>query len=243
MTPPETYRLPADGDWRVRVVPNLYPAFERHEVIVHVPRHARSLGELDDAELADVAATWRARAEAARAEGFPYVQAILNEGRDAGASLAHTHSQLVGLREEPPVPARERALGTCGVCRVLAEDTALRVSERDGVVCLAPAAGRAPYELLVAPLEHEPDGFPSPRLETALQLLGDGLRRLGAVEGPTPANAWLHTRPRDEDGHWHVEVLPRLTILAGLELGSGIYVNTLPPDEAARALRSVVARP
>ena len=99
-TPPETLRI---GDpWRVRVVPNLYPAFDRHEVVVHAPRHVRSMAELSPEEVGAVAEAWRERAHAARGEGFGYVHAFVNEGRIAGASLPHSHSQLVWLREAPP---------------------------------------------------------------------------------------------------------------------------------------------
>jgi UDPglucose--hexose-1-phosphate uridylyltransferase len=97
-------------------------------------------------------------------------------------------------------------------------------------------AGRAPYELLVAPAEHDERGLESPLLEGVLHALARALRRLHAAEGRVPLNAWLHT-----EAHWHVEVVPRLTVFAGVELGAGIYVNPLPPEEAARALRR--ARP
>lgn len=236
-TPPETFAVGRTGSrpdtpgWRVRVVPNLYPAFERQEVVVHTPRHARSLGELDDGEVADVAVAWAARAEAARAGGFSYVHAVINEGRDAGASLAHTHSQLVWLREPPPAVTQERG----AVMDVLGHDE-LRVVERGRVAAVAHPAGRAPYELLVAPLEAEADAFASERLATALQLVAETIRRLRAVEGPVPWNAWLHTFAGD--GHWHLELLPRLTVFAGIELGAEIYVNTLAPEEAAERLRA-----
>ena len=95
----------------MRVVPNLYPALERQEVVISVPRHARSLAELDDAEVALIAEAWRARAAAAAAEGFGYVQALLNEGREAGASLPHSHTQLAWIREVPPAVAGERTSG------------------------------------------------------------------------------------------------------------------------------------
>src|SRR5439155_21922615 len=96
-TPPETLRL---GDpWRVRVVPNLYPALDRQEVVIHVPRHARSLAELTDDEAALVAEAWQQRAAA---EPGGYLHALVNEGRDAGSSLPPAHSQLAWLREPPP---------------------------------------------------------------------------------------------------------------------------------------------
>ena len=230
-TPPETFALP-DGrepdtpGWQVRVVPNLYPAFERQEVVVHSPRHAVSVADLSDDELSLVARTWQARAGAARADGFPYVHAVVNEGRAAGASLPHTHSQLVWLRTAPPAVVAERN-GDCRVCELLS-DEALAVEP--GVI--VHPAGRGPYELLVAPAEHDERGLESPLLAGALQALTRSLRRLSAAEGRVPLNAWLHA-----EGHWHIEVLPRLTVFAGVELGAGIYVNPLPPEEAARTLR------
>ena len=167
------------------------------------------------------------------------MQALVNEGRAAGASLAHSHSQLVWLTEIPPLVAQEQAAqsgaGPCVLCRVLAEEREHRiriVAERDGLVALCPFAGRQPYELLVAPLECEEDAFASSRLGAALALVADGLRRLRVSEGPVAVNAWVHAL-----GHWHIEVLPRLSTLAGLELGAGYYVNTLAPESAAGLLR------
>jgi UDPglucose--hexose-1-phosphate uridylyltransferase len=238
-TPPETLALGRDGQgpdtpgWTVRVVPNLYPAFERQEVVVHSPRHARTFAELSEEETTRVAEAWRSRADSARADGFGYVHALVNEGRAAGASLPHSHSQLVWLREEPPAVTGERT-ESCGLCGEA--DSGLVVAERDGLMLRCPAAGRVPYELLLAPREHDGDGFQSSQLPAALALLAEGIRRLRAVEGPVPWNAWLHV-----GDHWHVEIVPRLTVFAGIELGAGIYVNTLAPEDAAAALREAQA--
>jgi UDPglucose--hexose-1-phosphate uridylyltransferase len=264
-TPPETFALGPAGraadapGWWVRVVPNKFPAFlasdspprgqgglfesrpasGRQEVVVHTPRHRRSLSELTMRELGWVAEAWQARAAAARENGFPYVQALVNEGRAAGASLAHSHSQLVWLPELPPLVVQEQAAqagqGACVLCRMLAEEREQRiriVAERDGLVLLCPFAGRQPYELLVAPQDCEEDAFASAKLGAALALVADGLRRLRVAEENVAVNAWVHSRV-----HWHIEVLPRLTTLAGLELGAGYYVNTLAPESAAGLLR------
>lgn len=239
-TPPETFALaeqlrdPDTPGWQVRVVPNLFPAFERQEVVVHVPRHARSLAELDEEELGRVALAWRERAEAARSDGFAYVHAFVNEGREAGASLPHSHSQLVWLREPPPAVVVEEG-EECGVCSLLRDGETYEVAGRDGLVLLAAPAGRLPYELLLAPTEHTVEGaFDSELLPDALRLLGEAIRRLHAVEGTLPLNAWVH-----DGAHWHIEILPRLTVIASIELGAGIYVNTVPPERAAAALREV----
>jgi UDPglucose--hexose-1-phosphate uridylyltransferase len=206
----------------VRVVPNLYPAFERQEVVVHSPEHIRTIADLDDEQLAVVAEAWRRRREA---EPAGYLHAIVNEGKAAGGSLAHSHSQLVWLPGEPPAVVAESEFALDGE----------PVLERDGVAAVLPRAGRVPYEGIVAPTEVEPDVWTSDRLATALQVLAELTRRIHAVAGgPVPLNAWLHTGKG-----WHIEVFPRLTVLAGLELGAEVYVNTVAPDEAAEQLRAV----
>jgi UDPglucose--hexose-1-phosphate uridylyltransferase len=227
-------RAPNTPGWQVRVVPNLYPALERQEVVVHTPRHARSLAELEETEVEAVASALHARREAAVEAGFPYVQVVLNEGRAAGSSLPHSHSQLFWLREPPPAVREELprlGQGSCGVCEVLRQER-LEIALRGDAVMLAASAGRAPYELLIAPRQHAAEPTADGLLEAAL-LLRDAIKRLRAVEGAVPVNAWLHT-----GGHWHLELVPRLTVFAGLELGAGIYVNSLPPEEAADRLRA-----
>jgi UDPglucose--hexose-1-phosphate uridylyltransferase len=229
------------------VVPNRFPALAGRlglqEVVVHTPRHVCSLADLTPTELADVALAWQARAREARTAGFAYVHAFVNEGRAAGASRQHGHSQLAWLSDEPQSLARERAnaaaLGGCPLCVLLAQERASGtrvVVEEAGVAVLASYAARAPYELLVAPLSCEDDAFTSDQLSAALRVLAGAIRRLHAVEGRVPLNAWVHTFPQG-GGHWHVELLPRITVFAGLELGAELYVNPLSPEEAARRLR------
>jgi UDPglucose--hexose-1-phosphate uridylyltransferase len=214
MTPPQTLVLPEQGDWNVRVVPNLYPALERQEVVVHSRRHIRSIAEAEDGELEFVAEAWHRRAADEPGHVFP----LLNEGREAGASLAHSHSQLVWLPEPAPVRARPRAE---------------LVFERDGLAAACPWASRVPYETVIAPTEPEAEALKSVRLGSALKLLAELVRRLQRLEGQVPLNAWLEQSPDD----WRLVLFPRLNILAGLELGAGIFVNTVPPEEAAVRLR------
>jgi len=228
-TPPEVLRLPAgQNGWQVRVVPNLYPAFDGQEVVIHTPRHCHFLAELTDEEIAVVAGAWQARAPVRNG----YLHAFVNERSEAGATLPHTHSQLVWFDEPPPEVSRELRHDSCPVCDPPGGG-GLVIAERGDVVLRAAWAGRMPYELFAAPLEHEHDPWHSDHLATALQLAAGGLRRLHSVEGPCPMNLWLH-----ESNHWHVEILPRLTILGGVELGAGYFVNPLPPETAAEALRN-----
>jgi UDPglucose--hexose-1-phosphate uridylyltransferase len=213
MTPPQTLVLPEHGDWHVRVVPNLYPALERQEVVVQSRRHVRSIAQLEPDELMLTAEAWQRRASAEPG----YVFALINEGREAGASLAHSHSQLAWLPEPPPPRARPR----------------LEAFHDDGgLVAGCPWASRLPYEAVVAPEVPESSWKQSKLLGPALQLLAEIVRRLHKAEGPAPLNAWLEHDEHD----WRLVLLPRLTILAGLELGAGLFVNTLPPEEAAQRL-------
>ena len=215
MTPPQTLVLPEQGEWRVRVVPNLYPAFDRQEVVVHSREHVRSLAELDEDELALVAQAWQQRATAEPGHVFP----LVNEGREAGASRPHSHSQLVWFSD--PLPRRAKPRGEPFI------------SDR-GLVAVCPWASRLPYETVIATSDPDTDWRSSALLPRAVQLLAYLVRRLREIEGPVPLNAWLE----EGDGEWRLVLLPRLTILAGIELGAGVFVNTLPPEEAARRLKS-----
>jgi UDPglucose--hexose-1-phosphate uridylyltransferase len=217
MTPPQTLVLPEEGDWKVRVVPNLYPALERQEVVVHSRRHIRSIAEAEDDELELAAEAWRRRAADEPGHVFP----LLNEGREAGASLAHSHSQLVWLREPAPMRARPRAE---------------LVLERDGLAVACPWASRVPYETVIAPIKPDADPLSSAWLPSALKLLAELVRRLQRLEGRVPLNAWLERGSDD----WRLVLFPRLNVLAGLELGAGIHVNTLAPEEAATRMRTAL---
>jgi UDPglucose--hexose-1-phosphate uridylyltransferase len=216
MTPPQTLVLPGEGNWRVRVVPNLYPALERQEVVVHSRNHVRSLAECSGEELDLVAEAWRRRAAAVSGYVFP----LVNEGREAGASLPHSHSQLVWL--DQPLRSRAKPRGEPFL-------------ERGGITATCPWASRLPYETVIAPSEPDPTGLESPLLAPSLRLVAAIVRRLHDLEGPVPLNAWLEHDEHD----WRVVLLPRLTILASLELGAGIFINSVPPEEAAKHLSAV----
>jgi UDPglucose--hexose-1-phosphate uridylyltransferase len=223
-TPPETLRLgPGPTGWAVRVVPNLYPALERQEVVVHGSAHVHSFGELDDATIDLVAAAWQRRARDTGGTCF----AMLNEGYEAGASLPHSHSQLAWLPAPPPAVIAERGL-----------PEVLVVLERDGVTAGCPIASRGPYEVLIAPSRNEPDGLRSDLLAPALRVLAELIRRLQSIRGEplVPLNVWLHDGPG-----WHLELFPRVTRLAGLELGAGVYINPVAPEVAAAELRGAQA--
>jgi UDPglucose--hexose-1-phosphate uridylyltransferase len=279
-TPPELYAVRPGGGaadtpgWRVRVVPNLYPAlappgaqpalpgearaelFARtqaegwHEVIVNGPQPVQSLAELPAEQVQAAMEVWRERMRA-HAQEAAYVQLIVNERREAGASLEHTHAQLYALPWVPAEVAREReragayATRTMGgdlLTDVVAEEVRRRVrvvAIDEEAVLLAPWASRAPFQLLLAPrrarARFEDDG------PLGAGLLHEGLRRLREHFGASPPlNLWVRTAPRGTERMcWRIDIMPRLTHLAGLELSTGVNVNIVAPEDAAAKLREL----
>jgi UDPglucose--hexose-1-phosphate uridylyltransferase len=276
-TPPEVYSLPGEnGSWRVRVVPNLYPALAPgdgdpgadplaggrgepdlfaarpavggHEVIVNAPDPVHSLAELTPEQVETALSVWRERM---REHGqAAYVHIIVNEGKEAGASLPHTHAQLYALPFVPASVARERERFTAYSDRTqgrnLLEDLVqeeVRRRERvvaidDEAVALCPFGARVPFHLQVVP--RRPTARFSDDGPLGARLLHDVLSRLGATLGALPPlNMWVRTAPRDAERFcWRIEVMPRLAQLAGLEIGTGVHLNVLAPEDAADRLRA-----
>ena len=231
--------------------PNLFasqPAEGAHEVIVHAPEHATSMAGLTEERFAGAVAAWRERMRS-HAGDASYVHVIVNEGPDAGASLEHSHAQLYALRFVPAEVARERErttayhqrtmgghlLSDVAVEEVRRKDRLVAIDDEALLVC--PWASRSPFELRVVPRRPEPsfedDGA------TGTGMLRTAFRALGGVFGTPPQlNLWVRTAPRRvEEFCWHVDVIPRLTIRAGFELGTGVEVNIYPPERAASDLR------
>ena len=190
---------------------------------------------------------------AARIEAHPearYVHVMVNEGAEAGASLEHSHTQLYALGFVPALVARERehfsahntrTMGGCLLCDLLQADVRERnrlVEVDDGAVLLAPYASRGPYELRIVPRAHA-TSFLDGGATAVAGLLDQAVQRLRRRLGDgLPLNLWLRTAPAGaEHFHWHIDILPRLTVPAGFELGTGMSINIYPPERAAEDLR------
>jgi UDPglucose--hexose-1-phosphate uridylyltransferase len=249
MTPPEVLALgraggaPDSPGWAIRVVPNKYPAIAGQEVVVHGPAHVTTFAELPDATAAEALRAWELRREHHREAGAAYLLAAVNEGPAAGASLDHSHSQLVPFDHVPPAVAAELPAfaGECALCAAMAGEGPRTIRADGGLRTFAPRWSRFAYELWIAPDAHARD-VAGP--ETLAPALLDAGRRLRAALGPDLAwNAVLHAPPLagDDPFHWHVEIWPRLTVAASVELGAGIWVNIVDPNVAAAELRSVMS--
>ncbi len=225
------------------------PAGGAHEVIVSAPEHATSLAQLPDERLAGAVAAWRERMRA-HADAA-YVHLIVNEGPDAGASLEHTHAQLYALDFVPTEIARERERAGAYHDRTmgshLLEDVAteeVRRRERlvaidDEALLVCPWASRSPFELRIVPRR------PLARFEddtTGAAMIATALRALGGALGAVPQlNLWVRSAPRGAaEFCWHVDIVPRLTVRAGFELGTGVEINVYPPERAAADLRAAL---
>ena len=227
------------------------PAEGSHEVVISTPRHETSLAGLSSEELEIAVGGWRERMRSVD-EHAAYVHLIVNEGPLAGASLEHTHAQLYGLRFVPAEIARERertaayhqrTMGSHLLGDVATEEVRRRerlVAIDDETVLLCPWASRGPFELRIVPRR------PAPSFEAegegGAAMLGTALRALAGVFGALPQfNLWIRTAPRGaEEFCWHLDLIPRLTIRAGFELGTGVDINTYAPERAASDLREAL---
>jgi UDPglucose--hexose-1-phosphate uridylyltransferase len=224
------------------------PARGAHEVIVNAPDPVTSLADLAVEQVAAAMEVWRGRIRE-HAPRAAYVHVLVNERLEGGASLPHTHAQVYALDFTPAQVARERerfgahATRTMGgnlLQDLVQEEVRLRerlVAIDDEAVLLTPYASLLPYQLLLAPrtprARFEDDG------PLGAALLHDALNRLRRVLGAMPPlNLWVRTAPRGADSFcWRIDVVPRLTHLAGLELGTGVHLNIVAPERAAAELR------
>jgi UDPglucose--hexose-1-phosphate uridylyltransferase len=282
-TPPEVFAFreprtkPDTPGWRVRVVPNKFPVlriegepekraagmYDRmggigaHEVFIENPRHLTSFTPLTDGEVGEIMLSYKERLlDLDKDPRMQYGMLFKNVGLAAGASLEHTHSQLIVT---PVVPRRviERMDGArrfyefhdrCVYCDIIDQELSVEsrlVLETESFLALTPYASRFPFETWVLPKKHSSRFEDTPAKELAD--LGRHLRRvLGrietALESP-PYNMMIHNTafamPDLEHYHWHIEIIPRVTRVAGFEWGTGFYINPVPPEDAAEFLRQV----
>jgi UDPglucose--hexose-1-phosphate uridylyltransferase len=227
------------------------PATGHHEVIIHSPQHRVSLAELGDEELAAAVGGWRTRMRAFSPDSA-YLQLIVNEGPDAGASLEHSHAQLYGLGFVPAAVARERerfsayherTAGGDLLSDIVTEE--VRRKERlvaidDDAVLVCPWASRSPFELRLAPRRATPSFEDDD--EVGVAMLGVAIRTLAArFDGLPQLNLWVRTAPRGvEQFHWHLDIAPRIGIRAGFEMSTEVELNIYPPERAAGELREAL---
>lgn len=274
-TPPALETVDEGGSWSIRVIPNLYPAFQGdegfavhhvgpvhvmaegtglHEVFVYSPDHDLSLDRLDDQTAGQFMLALKSRfTDHANIAHIRYTQAILNHGREAGASLAHPHGQLLGLPFVPgEVLDEERAFarfaGGCLLCTTVEAELATGervVFANDDVAVICPYWSGSPFELLIVPRRHELhlQDADDASLEAIGRALRDATAFINQAIGDVAYNVGFHTAPYAHTGeyHWHVHIWPNLVTQAGFERGTGVLINIVPPEQAAETLRGAAS--
>ncbi|MBI4909924.1 MAG: galactose-1-phosphate uridylyltransferase [Acidobacteria bacterium] len=279
-TPPEVLAYRHGGGsntpgWSVRVVPNKFPVLrvegnlERHgegmydkmdglgahEVIIETPDHDATLATLSEKHIESLLWAFRDRTlDLKRDIRFKYILFFKNHGEPAGATLEHSHSQLIAL---PVVPrqVQEEIDGSkryydfkercvyCDMIRQDAESGTRVVLETEHFLALCPYAPRFPFETWIVPRKHFShfETSDAPTVENLAWVLRTLFRKVDRVLEKPPFNFILHTSPLHEPSmlhyHWHLEIIPKLTKVAGFEWGTGFYLNPTPPEEAAKFLR------
>jgi UDPglucose--hexose-1-phosphate uridylyltransferase len=242
-----------------------------HEVIIETPQHVANAADLSTEQLRDGLKVCQTRMlDLEQDPRFKYVLWFKNYGLSAGAGrIQHTRSQLIAT---PVIPKRvkEELAGSrrffedkerCMMCDLILQERDAReriVLETPTMIALCPFAARFPFELMILPRRHHCDfaGMMPEELSDLAVVVKQALARLKSVLADPPYNAVLHTAPLrrsrkkagywktlEDDYHWHIELIPRLTRVAGFEWGSGFYINPTPPEEAAKYLREAVLEP
>lgn len=268
----------ADGDWTLRVFPNKYPAFSAngrsaaslaegpyfampgigyHEIVV-TRDHARQLALMDKLEVAEVLDAYQDRyLEHMKKKGVNYIAIFHNHGKEAGASIAHPHSQVMAIPVVAPYIRLEldgaeryhKHNKHCVYC-VAAEHEIKEgkriVFENEDFVALCPFASRAAFEVWVLPKKHSPyfERINDEQKVALAEVFQKALRSVYLALNDPPYNFYIHTAPCDGKDyshfHWHIEILPHTSTWAGFELDTGIEISTIEPEEAARYLRSML---
>lgn len=228
------------------------PGVGSHEVVIETPEHNKGLARLDVPQIERVLHAYRERFLALEAERHRYIFVFRNHGKLAGASLEHGHTQIIASPMIPPhawqkiqgVVRYTENSGRCVYRDMVEEETCEEerlVAQNESFICFAPFASRRPFELWILPRRRESHfaRIDSGQMSDLAAILKETLLRLEICLGDPPYNYTLLTTAISNDSHWHIEIIPRLAVAGGFELGSGIYINTVAPEQAAVYLRNI----
>ncbi|MBS3132743.1 DUF4931 domain-containing protein [Candidatus Woesearchaeota archaeon] len=261
-TPPEIGRL-GGRRWRFRWFANKFPAVEPkgnpeartdnefftfadaygiHEIVVETPSSAKQLWDLKHSELVELFSIYNSRiGELSKADRIKYVSVFKNHGVKGGASLRHSHTQIIASAVTPPVvnAEAESCSGKCPYCRIIGteKNSFRRCFENETAAAFTPYASRFNYELWIFPKIHRKTlgEFSENEMRDFTELLHNALKRLKTLN--VSYNYFIHYSPDSADLHFHLELAPRISNWAGFELSSGIVINTVSPEDAARFYR------
>ncbi|HID32876.1 MAG TPA: galactose-1-phosphate uridylyltransferase, partial [bacterium (Candidatus Stahlbacteria)] len=275
LTPPEIMRIGSSRSWQIRVVPNRFPILGDgeqytedglyksrsgkgfHDIVIETPIHDQHITEFSADEMnlvIDIYQTLMSKRN--KTPGVRYTLIFKNYGRRAGASLKHSHSQVIAM---PILPRRVREEidssrryyqrhKSCIFCRIIAEEIKRKeriVVDNDHFIGFVPYAARIPFEVWIIPKRHRGyfTAITTEERHALARILLSVLRRTRIVLEDPPFNFFIHTGPSHLDVnryyHYHLVIMPVTSILGGFELGSGFYVNQSSAEVDARMLREV----
>lgn len=278
---PEIFRVAPDhspSDWSIRVIQNLYPALSRevdpslspnlevgngdvaisgfgyHDVVIESPIHEVHLWDLGDQEVGEVILAYKKRIEqiSSRKE-IKYVQVFKNHGASAGASMSHSHSQIMALPVVPPIVSTRldsmkehfSQTGECSLCKINTDG--LLIDRSAHFISIAPFAAASPFEIWIIPVYHsshfhEIDSDKATDLGGLLKLM---LKKISLQLNNPPFNFMIQSSPLGITSshlpysHWYLQIVPQLSGVGGFEIGSGCYINPVFPEDVAKVLRDV----
>jgi len=277
MTPPPLYTIDRDDGWRLRVVPNKFAAlqpdlspkreqvgkflraggFGMAEVVIESPQHNLTIATMDHATVRNILQAYKVRyAELAQDERVNLITIFRNNGKKAGTSLEHPHSQIIATPIVPPYVRDHMnkcrvaydTYGACVFCHMLKEELSQRIRvviESEHFVSFCPFASRSPFEVRILPKRHTSSfgGITPEEIEDLADVLRFTLKKIHiGLENPDYnyiIRSWRTETPQVKHYHWYMVIIPKLTIPAGFEIGTGIYINTTLPEKCAEYLRKI----
>ncbi|KAH8480863.1 hypothetical protein Peur_062342 [Populus x canadensis] len=278
---PEIFRVPSDPsdpNWKLRVIENLYPALNRnlegpcdekqdmgvpglamggfgfHDVVIENPVHSVHLCDMEARDIGQVLLAYKKRIQQiATVESIKYVQVFKNHGASAGASMSHSHSQILALPIIPSsVSARFEGMneyfektGKCSLCEVQAKE--LLIDESTHFISIVPFAATFPFEIWIIPRAHSSHfhEFDCEKMVDLGGLLKLMLRKMSLQLNNPPFNFMIQTSPlqvKESElfySHWFLQIIPQLSGVGGFEIGTGCYINPVFPEDAAKVMREV----
>jgi len=262
MTPQEIMRIERNGRWQIRCFPNKYKAASRgsedilqneeffcsktsvgsHEIIVETRSHKKQLADLKTRDIALVLDTYIQRISSlSSVKDVRYVLVFKNHGKEAGTSKWHSHTQVIAYNNIPEyvqeeinaVSAYKKKHGKCPYCKIIEIESKgpRAIFENKDFVAFAPFASRMPLEAWLFPKKHLKSITEVDNTNMLAELLKKLLLALKKINAPY--NFYIHNATADSDLHFHIELLPRLSIPAGFEYGTGTYINIIAPEQAA----------
>ena len=260
-TPEEISRVQKNGKWKIRVIPNKFAAVSKekpfkisesgiytqseaygsHEVIIETPNHEKRFSEQNESDLISILKTYAERiSEIEKDKQIKYVSVFKNEGEDAGASIFHSHTQIISLPMMPKDISEKikssKKSKSCPYCEIVKRErkSKRKCFENSDFLVFTPYASRFNYEVWIVPKKHLTrfENFTENTYKNLASVLKKTMKKVKKI---SPSyNMLINYAPKGNDLHFHIEIIPRLSRWGGFEFETGTIINTVSPESAAK---------